>query len=101
MDTFLPPNLRPTGKKIYVFDMSTAYQQCSRCILDTNDDPQITFDANGVCNHCYYYDEEKRLLVLEGRQAEDRLNETLKEIKSYGEGKKYECSRFDSILIPF
>lgn len=25
---------------------------CSQCILDENDDPEITFDQNGICNYC-------------------------------------------------
>ena len=28
---------------------------CVRCIMDTTD-PDITFDAQGVCNHCQRYD---------------------------------------------
>ena len=31
--------------------MSRAYQVCTRCIMDTTD-PQISFNAQGFCNHC-------------------------------------------------
>lgn len=28
------------------------YQICKRCVMDTNGDPDITFDENGFCNYC-------------------------------------------------
>lgn len=30
----------------------SAYQRCKRCVMDTNGDPTITFDENGLCNYC-------------------------------------------------
>lgn len=68
-----------------------AYHQCSRCILDTNDDPSISFDERGVCNHCHYYDEEKKLLVLEGAAGEKKLQDTIDVIRNYGTSRKYDC----------
>jgi N-acetyl sugar amidotransferase len=67
------------------------YQQCSRCILDTNDDENIFFDVNGVCGHCHYYDKEASLLLKTGKEAETLLQDTINLIKSYGKGKKYDC----------
>lgn len=32
------------------------YQICTKCIMDTTD-PEISFDENGVCNHCREFDE--------------------------------------------
>ncbi|HEX6739948.1 MAG TPA: N-acetyl sugar amidotransferase [Vicinamibacteria bacterium] len=31
-------------------------QECARCILRREDDPDIRFDPEGVCNHCRTYD---------------------------------------------
>ena len=28
------------------------YQRCTRCIMDTVADPNITFDAEGHCQYC-------------------------------------------------
>lgn len=28
------------------------YRICKRCVMDTNGDPNITFDENGYCNYC-------------------------------------------------
>lgn len=34
--------------------MSRGYQRCVQCVMDTSD-PNISFDQNGVCNHCHKY----------------------------------------------
>ncbi len=65
-------------------------QICTRCIMDESD-PQITFDALGVCNHCHRFD---RLAALgwmpndEGRRRLDRLCERI--VRS-GRGRDYDC----------
>ena len=33
---------------------NSGYQQCSKCVMDTSD-PLITFDGDGVCNHCSHF----------------------------------------------
>ena len=68
--------------------MSTTVQACSRCILDTNDDPAITFDEKGVCSYCNKYDNElKHQLFTDTRELERVINE----IKAAGKGKPYDC----------
>lgn len=64
--------------------------QCSNCILDTNDDPYIRFDSNGVCNHCLRYRELAKEQVFTGAVAEKKLNDTIARIKKEGEGKQYD-----------
>ena len=34
---------------------NTAYRQCTKCVLDTIDDPHMSFDADGVCNYYHQY----------------------------------------------
>ena len=63
---------------------------CTRCIMDTSD-PDIVFDADGVCNHCHRFDAvtAKRMVPLPERGAMlDTLTET---IKRDGRGKPYDC----------
>jgi N-acetyl sugar amidotransferase len=67
------------------------YQQCTRCILDTNDDPFISFDSAGLCNHCRDYDKKEKELVYKGAEGKKRLAETVEQIKSAGKGKAYDC----------
>lgn len=35
--------------------MIRRFQMCTRCVMDTFD-PDIRFDARGVCNHCREHD---------------------------------------------
>ena len=58
--------------------------------MDTSD-PDIVFDADGVCNHCHRFDAvtAKRMVPLPERGAMlDTLTET---IKRDGRGKPYDC----------
>jgi N-acetyl sugar amidotransferase len=68
-----------------------AIVQCTRCVLDSTDDPAIHFDAAGVCNHCAEYERVERLYVLRGVAAEHRLAAAIAEIKEAGKGKRYDC----------
>ena len=63
------------------------YQRCTRCIMDTTD-PAISFDVNGVCNHCLRVDQWKLQWNPEGNpKALEQLMET---IKKDGRGKEYD-----------
>ena len=56
--------------------------------MDTSD-PEITFDENGVCNHCHHFDEAKR--QYEFKDREEELRRLVDEIKQAGKGKEYDC----------
>lgn len=58
--------------------------------MDTSD-PDISFDANGVCNHCHYHDRLYNELVPDRENAKRLLNELVKKIKEKGKNKKYDC----------
>lgn len=66
-------------------------KQCSRCILDTNDDPALVFDDKGVCHHCLNYDEEVKHYLKTGSEGEALITKTIKQLKDYGKGRKYDC----------
>lgn len=69
--------------------MTDRYQICSRCVMDTTD-PEITFDENGVCNHCRDYDIfVAKLPGMEER--EQQLQRIIAEVKEAGKGKEYDC----------
>lgn len=67
------------------------FRQCTRCVLDTIDDPELTFDDDGVCRHCREYDKSAAYYLKTGAEAEALLSETLAQIKAYGKDKKYDC----------
>jgi N-acetyl sugar amidotransferase len=63
------------------------YQRCTRCIMDTTD-PTISFDANGVCNHCLQVDRWKLKWNPEGDSV--ALEQLMETIKKDGSGKEYD-----------
>lgn len=63
---------------------------CSRCVLDTTDDPKITFDANGVCNYCRDFESSMARL---GTRAErkTKLAGVVSRLREAGKNKDYDC----------
>lgn len=66
-------------------------QICTRCIMDVTD-REITFDEQGVCNHCRKYDQVMLAYPLNDPQARDaQLQKMVARIKKAGQGKAYDC----------
>lgn len=65
--------------------------QCSRCIMDTADDPALDFDDAGVCDYCRLYEGEKAHYIRTGPEAERLMAGTVARLKEYGKGRKYDC----------
>lgn len=63
---------------------------CTRCIMDTTD-PDIRFDAQGVCNHCHRYDSVSKTRLIPVEERDKRLKALIDEIKAVGDGKPYDC----------
>lgn len=78
-------------KKLNVKISSYPHQICSKCILGVDDDPDIFFDENGVCNNCYIYDESVKKYLVKGEEGQKKLDLMVQEIKKYGKNKKYDC----------
>lgn len=70
---------------------ASTYQICSRCILDTKDYPEISFDENGVCNVCKTFDDLKKRTVFAGEEGKYKLDQLIDSIKVSGKGKEYDC----------
>ncbi|MCR9195461.1 MAG: hypothetical protein NXH88_12050, partial [Hyphomonas sp.] len=68
------------------------YQRCTRCVMDTSD-PEIAFDADGVCNHCHEFDGLLGTQWFPNAEGKQKLDAMIARIKAEGEGKEY-----DSIL---
>ncbi len=72
--------------------MRNNYKQCTHCILDSHDDPNIEFDEKGVCNYCNNY----YLLYVKGQKSPAELqaflNSKVQAIKNARKGK------YDSIM---
>lgn len=66
------------------------YQCCTRCVMDTTD-PEITFDAQGVCNHCRQFDERARREWFPNEEGRRRWGAVVQQIKASGKGQEYDC----------
>ena len=68
---------------------SDRYIVCRRCIMDTSD-PEIVFDASGICNHCRAA-QSKWEALPRGAKAERQLEELVARIRHEGRGSEYDC----------
>ncbi len=71
-------------------DVKAPSRICSRCVMDTSD-PDIVFDAEGVCNHCHYYVEYARVHLHYDEAGQRELAEIVGRIKAAGRNKRYDC----------
>jgi len=58
--------------------------------MDTSD-PEITFDDDGVCNHCRHVDEKIKPIWHPDEQGKAQLDRIMQTIREEGEGKEYDC----------
>lgn len=66
------------------------YKICERCVMDTSD-PKITFNANGVCNHCHDFDTVTVKRWFPNEKGANKLKATFDRLKCDGVGKEYDC----------
>jgi N-acetyl sugar amidotransferase len=70
--------------------MDRHYQICRRCIMDTTD-PDISFDAGGVCSHCHLYDDSIQSKTYQKKREKGQLEQLISKIKAGGKRKNYDC----------
>jgi len=61
---------------------------CSRCVLDESA-PEISFNADGVCNYCIRYD--NAMSVVKRKFTASGLRQQIDKIKKEGVGKDYDA----------
>ncbi|MBC2889920.1 N-acetyl sugar amidotransferase [Gordonibacter massiliensis (ex Traore et al. 2017)] len=67
------------------------YQICANCVMDTSDS-MIVFDEKGICDHCHnYYESIEPSWKPGSPEARAELAAMVSKLKSYGEGKDYDC----------
>lgn len=64
---------------------------CSRCVYDDVNTPNITFDADGVCNYCHQIDDMKAKYRTGTPEGEEMMLRIAERIRRDGRGKKYDC----------
>ncbi|WP_345970033.1 N-acetyl sugar amidotransferase [Sulfurimonas sp. HSL1-6] len=70
--------------------MKTHYQICSQCVMDTTD-PDITFDEQGVCNHCRHVENVIRKSWFPNPEGKRRLDQIVARIIEDGKSGEYDC----------
>lgn len=65
------------------------HQECTRCVMDTSD-PWITFNDEGLCNHCQAYD-AYIATVGTPQDRKGNLDQMVAGLKQRGQGKDYDC----------
>jgi N-acetyl sugar amidotransferase len=63
---------------------------CTRCVM-SDTDPDITFDAEGRCNHCTDYLERIANFTYRPGTSERELDPIVERVKAAGRGKEYDC----------
>jgi len=66
------------------------YQICTNCVMDTTD-PNITFDENGVCDHCQDFHNSVKPYWHTDKKGKQDLDNIVKNIKISGKGKDFDC----------
>lgn len=66
------------------------HKTCTSCVMDTTD-AKITFDNNGVCDHCNTYFKKIEPVWNYGKGREKELDKIADSIKRAGRGKDFDC----------
>lgn len=67
------------------------YQICTRCVMDTTADPDITFDDFGHCNYCNSYFERENEHIVKGERGRRILENKIREIKESRLDRRWDC----------
>jgi N-acetyl sugar amidotransferase len=67
------------------------YQICTKTVMDTIGDPDITFDENGVCNYYHEFKAKLAVRVPPVEEGKKQLQAIVEKIKKDGQGRKYDC----------
>ncbi|MBK8547499.1 MAG: 7-cyano-7-deazaguanine synthase [Saprospiraceae bacterium] len=58
--------------------------------MDTSD-PDIRFDTQGICNHCFTFKTYQEPFWFRGEEGVKRTKALVEAIKQEGKGKEYDC----------
>lgn len=66
------------------------YQMCTRCVMDTTD-TEITFDQQGVCNHCHEFDAITSKRWFPNDEGKAQLKKIFNKIREERKSYEYDC----------
>jgi N-acetyl sugar amidotransferase len=70
--------------------MSKELRRCTRCVMDTTDSA-ITFDSEGVCDHCRLFETSIIPSWNFGKDKSGALKQITEKIRLHGQNKSYDC----------
>lgn len=73
-----------------VLFMNIVGQICTRCIMDESDSA-ISFDEQGVCNHCNDFDKIAKMSWFPNAEGEAKLEFILRKMKAENLNNEYDC----------
>jgi N-acetyl sugar amidotransferase len=88
--TKVSKNATNLSKAYSVSLRNTSTQECSRCLLSTENVKRISFNVEGLCNYCEHYDSIVKSLGTK-QERKSWLERKLLEVKKEGKNKKYDC----------
>ena len=63
---------------------------CTNCVMDTTD-AQISFDANGVCDHCQTFEKKIKPYWNPSEKSEEELEILVRKIQESNKNKDFDC----------
>ncbi len=66
------------------------YQICTNCVMDTTDS-RISFDKNGICDHCIDFKKNVKPNWYPNDEGKRRLNKIISKIKEDGRDRDFDC----------
>lgn len=69
---------------------NTEHEICTNCVMDTTDS-RITFDENGVCDHCNDFYTHIQPNWHTDQHSRNLLHQQIEKIKATGRGKEFDC----------
>jgi N-acetyl sugar amidotransferase len=63
---------------------------CTRCVMNSSD-PEIQFDAAGVCSHCIEFDTLTKKSWFPNDEGKRKLGAILAKVKAEGKNREYDC----------
>jgi len=66
------------------------YQICTNCVMDTTDSA-ITFDEDGVCDHCRDFEKNVRPNWHPDERGRAELEAIIERVKKSGKGRDFDC----------
>lgn len=72
-------------------NQNTPVRICTKTVMDTISNPEITFNAEGVSNYYITYQNHARKILIGGDEGQQKLDEVFAKIREDGKNKKYDC----------